>query len=143
MKRLYRSGVIFLHALHRGSYLVSRPAARIGTGRDHPSPHQTFLKKLHEHIEHRAGQWLGNGMLVSPPAGLIDPGAIGGERNAGHVVHGGKIVGQSYLLGIGDLANSVHQVQNVKVAAVCSSSRVCTDPKCSTPIRATRSANNS
>ena len=104
-EKAVRSGVIFLHALHRGSYLVSRPAARIGTGRDHPSPHQTFLKKLHEHIEHRAGQWLGNGMLVSPPAGLIDPGAIGGERNASDVVHSGKIVGQSYLLGIGDLAD--------------------------------------
>jgi hypothetical protein len=56
-------------------------------------------------------------MLVSPLAGLIDPGAIGSERDAGHVVHGGKIVGQSYLLGIGDLADSVHQVQHVKIAA--------------------------
>ena len=86
-------------------------------GRDQSAPHQTFLIEFHEYIEYRAGQWLGDGMLVSPLAGLIDPGAVGGERDAGHVVHGGKIVGQSYLLGIGNLADAVHQVQHVKIAA--------------------------
>ena len=105
-----------MNGLHCALDLVTGPAASIQVRMDQPARYEAFLIDFNQYVEHRAGQRLGNGVLIAIEPLRVDPGSVRCQPQAGHIRHDGQIRCEPDLLGVRIGADPVDQVEHVEVA---------------------------